>query len=238
MKKCLFTCIPLLVLFIFHATVKPQEISVARPAQPLSREEASAAIERIGELQKDINAITARAFQKKKTALTEREIDAEGTITLKKPNLLYWEVERPEKVIIVADGKRLWVYHPSLKEVQRYLLSGDMAARSTMEFFSSSMAMTIEKLEKKFEVVVYHPSESYVFELRPRSKIAMKHLSAIYIWYREKDGIPVRFEVIGQKDSRTVTTFNDISINPEIADGLFHFEVPKGVRITNEDENE
>ncbi|MFQ5901088.1 MAG: outer membrane lipoprotein chaperone LolA [Thermodesulfobacteriota bacterium] len=234
MRKAVLSAI-IFIFFIFPTFVNSQETSFALPEQSLNKEDATLAIERIKELQKDIEAITARVSQKKSSKLTEKDIETEGTITLKKPNLLYWEVEIPERVIIVVDGKRLWVYHPALKEVKRELLSRNVAARYTMDFFSSSMEMSIEKLEKRFEVAVYHPSDNYVFELRPKSKIAAKYLTVIYIWYREKDGVPVRFEVVGKKNNRTVTDLNKVSINPDIEKELFHFKVPEGVKIISED---
>lgn len=200
---------------------------------PLNEEEAARALDTLRKLQEKNDVITAKIFQKKTTALTEEDIETAGVITLKKPNLLYWEIVSPESSIIVVDGERLWMYNPALKEVKRQVFSKNRNARFTMKFFFSMMEMSLEKLNKRFDVSVYHPEGSYVLELRPKSRMVKKHLSVIYIWNREEDGIPVRFEVFGKKNNHTITTLQDISVNPEINDDIFQFIVPTGVRVTN-----
>tara|TARA_B100000315_G_scaffold211919_1_gene209000 strand:- start:796 stop:1530 length:735 start_codon:yes stop_codon:yes gene_type:complete len=238
LKKPFLKSIIVFILLSFPPIVGSEETYFKLPGQPLGREEAIFAIERIRELQKDIKVITAKVFQRKRTRFTKNDIVSEGTITLKKPNLLYWKVESPERIIVVVDGKRFWLYHPELKEVQRHFLAQNMAARFSMDFFSSSIKVSLKELEKKFKVAIYSPPGIYLLELKPRSKFTAKYLSKISIWYRKEDGVPVRFEVTGQKNNYTVTTFKKISINPKIEKGLFDFIVPEGVEIINEDEDE
>ena len=237
MRKTVLTAI-VFILLTFPPGVLSEETPFELLRQPLAREEAIYAIERIKELQKDINVITAEVFQRKRTGFTKNDLESGGVITLKKPNLLYWEVERPERIIVVADGKRFWIYNSELKEAQRYFISQNRAAKLTMDFFSSSIKVSLKDLEKKFKIAIYNPPDSYVLELKPRSKFTAKYLSRIRIWHRKEDGVPMRFEVIGRKSNYTITTFKNISINPKIKKGLFNFIVPEGVDIINEDEDE
>ena len=208
------------------------------PDQPLSKGETLLAIEKIQGLQENIDSFKARVFQNKKTNLFREEINTVGDITVKKPNLLYWEVEKPEKAIIVVDGEKIWIYHPELKEVQRLFLSQNFTARYAMKFFSSSIKETLKRIEKKFHLVVYDDSVNYLLELKPRSKLTKKYLSLIHIWIRKKDGIPVRFETMGKKKSHTVTIFKNVTINPKIEKDLFLFKIPKGVKVLSEDEDD
>ncbi|MBI3397637.1 MAG: outer membrane lipoprotein chaperone LolA [Deltaproteobacteria bacterium] len=200
---------------------------------PLETKAMAEAENKIKDVQKNIDAVSAVVYQRKKNQLLKNEIATEGTIILKRPNLLHWEVKKPEPLTIIVDGKIMWVYHPDVKEAQKYILSEQFIARQTMEFFSSAMAMSLEEIGKRFDIAAYNPNDSLIFEMRPKSSMAAKYLTAIYIWYKDGEGVPYKFEVIDKNGNSTVTELRDIVLNPSINASAFHFDIPKGVTITN-----
>lgn len=203
------------------------------PGKPLDAREIAKTVNRIKDIQKGIDSISAAIYQKKKNPLLKKEILTEGTIVLKKPNLLFWDVTKPERISIIVDGKIMWVYHPDLKEAQKYVLSEQFMARQTMEFFLSALTMSFEETGKRFDIAAYNSDDSFVFAMKPKSGMVRKYLSDVYIWYKHNEGIPYKFEVIGKNENTTVTELKDIKLNPPVNENIFRFDAPEGVVITN-----
>src|SRR3989338_10012423 len=97
-----------LCLIVFAPVVSGSnnnEGSLPKPlGKPLTSEEMAEAIGRLKDSQKNIDAISASVSQTKKNPLLKEEITTEGTIVLKKPNLLHWDIARPERLTTIADG--------------------------------------------------------------------------------------------------------------------------------------
>ena len=229
-----------LCLIVFAPTASGSnnnEGSLPKPlGKPLTSEEMTEAIGKIKDSQKNIDAISASVSQTKKNPLLNKEITTEGTIVLKKPNLLHWDIARPERLTTIADGRILWIYHPDSKEAQRFVIAEQLMAKQTMEFFSSTMNMSVEEMGKKFEIAAYRPDKNLILEMKPKSSITAKYLAAIYVWYKEDKAVPYKFEVIGKKGNSTVTEFQNIVLNPSIKEDIFRFVLPSDVTITNADE--
>lgn len=199
----------------------------------LESREMIEAINKIKDFQKDIYAIRATVYQKKKNPLLKKDIATEGTIILKKPNLLHWDITSPDKLTTIIDGKMMWVYHPDLKEVQRYSISEQYMAMQAVEFLLSIINMSVEDIGKRFDVFAYKQDNNLIFEMKAKSSMVARYLSAIYIWYREGEGVPYKFEVIGKKGDIATTEFRDVELNPPIKEKTFYFDIPAGVTITN-----
>lgn len=207
------------------------DISASGTGKPLQAKEMTQALNRLKDMQKDIDVISADVYQRKKTPLLKNEVETKGQITMKRPNLIYWDITKPERRITIIDGKNMWVYQPDLKEARRYILSEQFAARQTMIFFSSAMSMSTKEMEKNFNIAVYSPGGNLILEMKPKSGIVAKYLTAIHIWYKEGEAVPYKFEVIGKRGDTTVTEFTDVALNPSVKENFFHFDAPADVTV-------
>lgn len=231
MKKISSVFLLLLVLLTpLDAAPNPTDAGMGTP---LAETEKKAVIEHLNGLQKNINSITAKASQIKKTNLLKKELRSEGAVSLKKPNFMRWEINKPEKTITAVDGEKMTIYRPKAKEAELYDLSENIIARNAINFFSSSINMSLDELEKKFSVNIYRTSDNFVFELKPKSKMTSKYLEVIYIWYNKKNGLPSEFEVISSNSDKTHTWLTDIVVNPDLSPDMFRLTLPDEVWITN-----
>ncbi len=208
--------------------------------QVLDKIERQEIVKNLKSLQKDIDSITAKVYQEKHISLLKKDIHIEGTVILHKPDMLRWETVSPDKSITVVDGKTMTVYHSDVNEAQVYNLSENFIARNTMNFFTSAMWGSLIEMEEKFTVNIFRKNSKIVFELIPLSKIVAGYLSSVVIFYNEKTGIPMGFEVTTPKGDRTVTELTDIKTNPAIKPDTFKINLPEDVWITNifeEDDN-
>ncbi len=199
----------------------------------LNDKEAAEAFVKIKSLQEGLVAASANMRQTKTNPILKKPLVSEGTVLLKKPNLLRMEVKRPEHTLTVVDGKVMWVYLPGVKEAQKYVLSEQLMANQAVKFFSSSMNVSLEELGKKFKVEVFEDSGVYVVDLAPSAGMAAKFISKIRIYFRDGSPLPFKHEIIGKKGNLTVMEFTDTVLNPSIAPGAFTFALPDGARITN-----
>lgn len=220
-------------LLLFPVTsISSSEDNLAESfGKPLHAKEMAEAVNRLKDIQKDIDVISATIYQRKKNLLLKKDVETKGTITMKKPNLLYWDITKPARRIRIIDGKNMWVYQPDLKEARRYILSEQFALMQTMNFLSSAMNMSIKEMEKNFDIAVYNHDGNLIFEMKPKSSIVALYLTAIHIWYKEGEGVPHKFEVIGKNGDTAITEFTDVALNPSIKENLFHFDAPADVNV-------
>ncbi len=209
------------------------------PGRLLGEVESRAVIEVLSTQHAGIETLSAVTLQRRTSPLLAEEIVTEGVIVLKKPNLLRWDIEQPSRLVIAVDGTAMWIYHPDKKEAEKRVLSDDVVARYAMEFFSSTMNLSIERLSKRFFVEIYKgeggeskTGSSIILKLRPRSKMAARHLDSIAIWYREKDGSPERMTLRSRNKAVTTTEFKEVELNVAVGAEKFALALPGDVLIT------
>ncbi len=231
----------LMLLFISISTLFAPGFVLAvekgRMGQPLGPTEAGAALERLSGIQAGISTMTAGTVQVKTSPLLEGVVRTQGRIWIKRPAFLRWEIDRPERLVIVADAQALTVYRPKAREATIRLLANDMSARYTMEFFSSGMTLSMEELSKRFSVSVYSQASSTVVELRPKSRLAGKFLKKAVIAYGP-EGIPEWFEVENANGAITRTELGSVDVNSEIPQATFKLQLPSDVVVRQLGEEE
>ena len=125
----------------------------------------------------------------------------------------------------MADGAQLWIYDKELAEVTvtpfddsvgaspAVLLSGD---RNVREDFDVVQSYTLEALDW--------------IELEPKSA---SDFSSISIGFSGTE--PRRLELVDGLGQITRVELGDVVVNPDIADDVFHLEVPPGVDVNGND---
>lgn len=218
---------------LFMCLVFSTSVDANNIAQEVSSAERQKILEKIMELTKDYHSITATVHQEKQLSLLGEKIQVDGVVTLKKPNMLRWDIVKPYKSITVVDGKEMTVYYPDIKEAQIYALSGNLIARNTMRFFTTTLSGSLSEMGKEFAVSMYRKEGEIILKLIPLSKIVGRYLSEIFIYYDEETGLPLGFEMSTPKGDKTVTRLSNITVNPEIKTENFKIKLPDGVWITN-----
>ena len=60
---------------------------------------------------------SARFFQTSTLKAMDITETASGTMVVKRPGMMHWVYEKPDKQVIVTDGKKLWIYRPADNQV-------------------------------------------------------------------------------------------------------------------------
>ena len=166
---------------------------------------------------------TQAAFNKS----LNQTIPAQGAVYLKKGGKLRWEYKEPTPQEIVSDGRKLWVYTPSLNQVN----VGE--APEALAGPAGSFLAGLGRLREQFNVRFLNPAQPrdaeghWVLDLTPRQPLPTL---ARLILSVEPKAWEVRRAVVYDQFENTVTMrFTKVAINSSLPDRLFTFVAPKGV---------
>jgi chaperone LolA len=205
----------------------------ASPERQIQGEERVQVLDRLRERMRDVTTVQATVVQRKRHPLLKAEAISEGTLLFKRPNQLRWEVDKPERAIIVIDGRTLLVYRPDRKEAERRDLRADFGSRAAVEFLTAGMSLDVAELEKRFQVDLSRENGRLVLMLIPRSRWVAQAVASVAIYQDEEDAAPRQIVVVGQKGDRTETTLTHVIINPLLHEDPFTLRLGPGVRVTD-----
>jgi outer membrane lipoprotein-sorting protein len=184
------------------------------------------------ERQKGITGLSAVVVQRKRDPLLKNEVVSRGKLSFRKPALLRWEVESPEKMVVVMDGRTVTTYYPTRKEAERRDMQDDFASRAALGFFESGISASLPELERRFHVDLFRSDDEVVLRLIPRSKMLSRVVASIRIYQDPTAGRPRRIVVEGARGDRTETTFSGVTHNPDFPPDTFALRLGPEVRVT------
>ena len=196
------------------------------PAFAQSLDDVVREIESVYGRMTDLRAdFTQTAFNKS----LNQTIPARGTVYLKKGGKLRWEYTEPTPQEIVSDGKKLWVYTPSLNQVN----VGD--APEALAGPAGSFLAGLGRLRAEFSVRFLNPSQpkdadgNWVLDLTPKQPLPT--LTRLILSVDGKSW-EIRKAVVHDQFENTVTMrFTKVAVNSGLPERTFTFVAPKGVVI-------
>lgn len=154
-------------------------------------------------------------------------ISAQGVVYLKKGGKLRWEYSTPTAQEIVSDGETLWVYTPSLNQVNTGPAPEALAGPA------GSFLAGLGRLREHFEVRFLNPAQpvdaagNVVLDLRPKRPLPT--LSRLILALDPKSWQPRRAVTYDQFDNTVTMRFTKVAVNSGLGDRLFTFVPPPGV---------
>ncbi len=149
-----------------------------------------------------------------------------GRVALSAPRLFRWEYVKPYAQLIVADGKRVWVYDPDLQQVTRRAQGAEEQ--------NSPLAALIDpsKLEKNYVITDTGVQNGLDWlKLEPRVATDAGFKSARLGFGPQGLATMQVIDALGQK---TLITFSGWKRNPAFAIDTFRYAPPKGVDVVGE----
>ena len=213
---------PAVLTCLLLAMAVPLAAQTAAPAPSLEDivRGLEGAYGRINDLKADFNQ---NAFNKS----LNQAIPAAGSVYLKKGGKLRWEYTQPTPQEIVSDGKTLWVYTPTLNQVNV------APAPEALAGPAGSFLVGLGKLREHFGVRFLNPVQprdgdgNVVLDLAPKHPLPTLSRLILSIDPRSWE---VRKAVVYDQFENTVTMrFTKMALNSGLPDSLFTFTPPKGV---------
>ncbi|WP_019217412.1 outer membrane lipoprotein chaperone LolA [Legionella tunisiensis] len=171
-----------------------------------------------------IRSMTASFNQVIKTK--EKEISrSSGTMALERPGRFRWQTKSPMEQLVVADGKKLWVYDVDLEQVT--VKKQEKSLGGTAALFLSGYDDTVTR---DFDVTATTTGDKQAYDLRSKSnKANFQRVKLIF----NRDAL-IGIEMFDQLGQHTVVNLKNVKTNPKVAASLFQFKPPKGTDVVTQ----
>jgi len=155
-----------------------------------------------------------------------------GTLWLKKPGKMRWEYRSPREKLFVGDGKNVWFYVPSERQVRKTSMKKLDDLRSPLAFLLGKTQLGKELLGLSLAPEVA-PLASGDVILKGVPRGFQDRLNQVLLEITAENSI--RRIVLHQADGATIEyRFSEQKENVAISDQHFEFRVPDGVEVVEE----
>jgi outer membrane lipoprotein carrier protein len=180
-------------------------------------------VERLEVRQSAARDVVARFVQSYRSGMLGREVVESGTVTIKRPGLMRWEYEDPEKKLFISDGRTFYFYVPEDRQV---IVQEHDEQRSLAGRLLTGEGGILEE----FHVALDEPLEDGVFRVRlaPRKPDAELERAFVDV---EPSGCLRGVLIEDVQGNRTRFRFEDVKENTGAPDRIFRFEIPPGVEV-------
>ncbi|WP_207680418.1 LolA family protein [Desulfonema magnum] len=168
----------------------------------------------------------ARFDQKATLKAMELTDTAFGKVFIKRPGMMRWEYEVPEKQIIITDSKTLWMYRPEDNQV----MTGN-APTYFGDGKGASFLSDIKVIRKNFIVTLEKNSnpDYHILKLVPKEK--KYDIDAIYLSISKTTSDVARIVTYNSYGDETLIELSKFQFNQNLDDAMFSFTIPEGTDI-------
>ncbi|WP_295921244.1 outer membrane lipoprotein chaperone LolA [uncultured Xanthomonas sp.] len=150
-----------------------------------------------------------------------------GRVALSAPRLFRWEYRKPYTQLIVADGSKVWVYDPDLKQAT-------VRAQGSEEQNSPLTALIDPgRLDRQYDVSEEAVARDGLQWLTMTPKVDTEASFQMAKLGFDRNGL-ARMEVVDPVGQRTDISFSDWKRNPAFAAGTFRYVPDKDVDVVGE----
>lgn len=173
-----------------------------------------------------VAGFSAHFFQVSTIKAMEITDTASGKAFFKRPGKMRWEYEKPDRQIIITDGKTLWIYRPDDNQV--------MIGKSPSFFGDgkgASFLSDMKLIRQKFSILLEKKTAEgyYVLKLLPKEKTF--DVSVINLSISTKTFDVFQIITYNSYEDETRIELSNIEFKPELNDSMFSFQIPQGVEI-------
>ena len=213
-------------VFALDSAPNPQP-PTPMPESALTADEVADRVQATYQGFSDLEGVFLQRATNKLSGMTQ---EASGRLFLKWPGRMRWEYEKPESRLFLIDGKTLWSYSPSERQVIAQDVSGALTTTPIGILFGMS------SLRRNFQVrPVVHAgtrnSPEFLLELIPKGKdLAFKR---VILGVDRESFLIRRLTVFDLYGNTTTVELSKQKVNNDLKDELFRFSPPPGTEIVS-----
>ncbi|OAG27312.1 hypothetical protein TH606_07515 [Thermodesulfatator autotrophicus] len=154
---------------------------------------------------------------------------SKGRVFYKKPALMRWEYQWPEELLIIIDGKGIYVYSPKDKQVMVFSLEHAFPSKATLDFLTGQGNLfkdfnfgPLEQLSQKEVALSLFPKDKNAQVQKIRLIVYSETGAIKEIWFWDA------------LENLTKIKFFNIKRNVDIKSSIFSFKPPENVEIIRE----
>ena len=180
--------------------------------------------------QKEVQTIKAEFTMEKKMSLLASPALAEGILCITKPDKIYWEVKEPIANTLIVNGPTLWMYYPTLRQVDKVDISGKQ--KMLMRYVGMNEEGAIIKENYKIQML-NGPEEKGIFRLELIPKLARmsKWVSKVRVWVDSKTWFLTRIDLWEPSGDYSSVKLKNVQVNTPVSDSIYAFQPPPGTTV-------
>jgi len=182
---------------------------------------AATAIEKLNEFNTQVNSLSADFKQTLYDSEGEAVQQSSGKLLIHRPNRFRWDYIKPYPQLLLADGKRFWIYDSDLEQVTVKLISEVLGNAPSMLLNGKRV------LDEDFIIKDLGKKEDMLWvELFPRK--SESDFKLVRLAFKKQLQIMEFEDSLGQL---TRIEFDKLKTNIKIDSDQFVFHVPKGADV-------
>jgi chaperone LolA len=156
--------------------------------------------------------------------------EASGLLLLKRPGKMRWEYQKPDPRLYVTDGKTLWAYNPTDRQVVVQEVEAAFTSRLPLAFLAGDC-----QLRNNFQISLTEHAgtrsapEVALLDLRPKQVEA--GIARMVLEVALKTGLVEKATLFDAAGNTTVIALRNIKVNPGLRDQQFSFSPPPGTTV-------
>ena len=143
-----------------------------------------------------------------------------GKMTIQRPGRFRWEVIRPNRQLLIADGQRIWFYDIDLQQIT-------IQKQKSVDADSPAALLSDSPKNLTQQFIINPLMNVQGFTLFPKNKNAL--FQSITLIFQKNYLREMR--LIDKLDQQTVINFSKIELNPHLSSQTFHFIMPSDKNI-------
>lgn len=178
-------------------------------------------------LQEKLNAIKTMEASFKQVVKAKNRVltRSNGKMALARPGRFRWDTKDPMPQLVIADGKKMWVYDVDLEQVT--VRKQEKSMGGTAALFLSGYDDTVAR---DYEVKQINKGSLVGFDMKAReNKSGFQRVKLFF----KKEAL-CALELYDQLGQVTEVDLKKIKINPKLSEQLFQFKPPKGVDVVKQ----
>lgn len=156
---------------------------------------------------------------------------AQGRLYVRHPGMMRWEYQKPERQVIVTDGRQLWIFRP-----QDNLVMTGSAPAFFRDGKGASFLSDIGLIRKKFQITIVRAEGEYLYELRLTPLEQTINISEVRLFVTPRSYNIVRIVTMSPYGDDTRIDIINPQFNVTLEPSLFSFDIPPGADVQKIDE--
>ncbi|HET6372532.1 MAG TPA: outer membrane lipoprotein carrier protein LolA [Candidatus Polarisedimenticolia bacterium] len=218
-------------LVLFLCLVVP--VAAATPTDPYAGLEPALrdVLIRFDAAQSSVTGLSAKFVERKEIGLLKNAVIQKGQFYHSKPDKFLWEYVSPEPKILLMNGKSLVAYYPLQKQAEEIQTR---LSRRLVKYFG--IGQVFADLQEYYDLSLGADNTvpgTQLIVMKPRIKRLEKRLMEVRLWLDDKANQVKQLEYREADGDRTLFTFEEIRVNPEISPARFEIKLPSDVHVSD-----
>jgi outer membrane lipoprotein-sorting protein len=181
-------------------------------------------LEQIETIYKDVQSLQANFVQETTNEFLPKPVVQEGVLSITRPSLLHWKIEKPMEQHFYADSEKITVWSPAQNQV---IITPNQQTDDI-----SALLTDLAGLREKYLIQLIpdgDTSSQVHFSLMPNdSKSELQ--GDLQLWF-SKDTYLLQKVEVNSPQAKTTVQFSTLNLEPKFDDQEFIFTPPKGADV-------